>query len=98
MLEKACLQVRPLDPSGDEYDPRPVIGIRPSVEQYRRMKNVMDAVMAAGALSPIKFRDLPLTRSKSFPAPCRNLASHDETASQDSGLSLLRQHARMSVP
>ena len=53
--------------------------------------------MATGALSPIKFK-MPLTRSKSFPAPCRNLASHDETASQDSGLSLLRQHARMSVP
>jgi hypothetical protein len=43
VFEKACLQVRPLDPSGDEHDPGPVIGVWPSVEQYRRMKDVMDA-------------------------------------------------------
>ena len=44
VLEEACFEFAGIDPSRDEYDPRSMIGIRPSVEQYRGMKNVVDAV------------------------------------------------------
>src|SRR5215469_1808557 len=44
VLEEACFEFAGIDPSRDEYDPRSMIGIRPSVQQYRGMKNVVDAM------------------------------------------------------
>jgi hypothetical protein len=44
MLEEACFEFAGIDPSCDEHDPRSTIGIRPSIEQHRGMKNVVNTV------------------------------------------------------
>jgi hypothetical protein len=44
MLEEACFEFAGIDPSCDEHNPRSMIGIRPSIEQHRGVKNVVDAV------------------------------------------------------
>jgi hypothetical protein len=44
MLEKTYFQIGAIDPSCDEYNSGPVIGVGPGVEQHRRMENMMDAV------------------------------------------------------
>ena len=44
MLEKAFFQLGAIDPSGDEYDSGPVVGVGPGVELHRRVENVVDAV------------------------------------------------------
>jgi hypothetical protein len=44
MLGKTCLQFGRHDIAGDEDDARAPIGVRPGVQLYRRVKNVMYAV------------------------------------------------------
>jgi hypothetical protein len=44
MLEEARFEFARIDAPRDEHDPRSMIRIRPSVEQHRGMKNVVDAV------------------------------------------------------
>ena len=44
VLDKARFQVGAIDPSRDEYNSRPVVGVGPGVELHRRVENVVDAV------------------------------------------------------
>ena len=44
VLVEACLEFAARDSSGDEHDPRSVIGIRPRVQHHRGMEDVVHAV------------------------------------------------------
>ena len=94
MLEELSCRVLQHDDARNEHDARASIDVRPAFELHRRMKHVMHAVNGDRCVLADRIEDT-LTRGRSWPAPLRSRASQDETASQATGSSLVRQQLWM---